>query len=62
MKTCAKCKKEKDESEFYKNKKSPDGLMYYCKKCGHASSIKTRLIHNHYDKSDNYKVGKFLFF
>ena len=29
----SKCKKEKDESGFYKNKRTPDGLDYYCKEC-----------------------------
>lgn len=32
-KVCSKCKVEKDESEFYANKKNPDGLDYYCKVC-----------------------------
>lgn len=33
MKRCAKCGKELPESEFYRNKKSLDGLQYYCKEC-----------------------------
>ena len=33
MKVCSKCKIEKDESEFYSNKRMPDGLDYYCKEC-----------------------------
>ena len=33
MKVCTKCKIEKDESEFYNNKRMPDGLDYYCKEC-----------------------------
>lgn len=33
MKLCSKCKECKDESEFHKNKRSPDGLSYWCKKC-----------------------------
>jgi len=32
-KICSKCKVEKDESEFYSNKRTPDGLDYYCKEC-----------------------------
>lgn len=32
-KVCSKCKIEKDESEFYSNKRMPDGLDYYCKEC-----------------------------
>ncbi|MFC1738560.1 hypothetical protein ACFL1G_05875 [Planctomycetota bacterium] len=33
MKQCRKCKKLKDESEFYKNNRSKDGLRAWCKKC-----------------------------
>lgn len=35
-KVCSKCKIEKDESEFYSNKRTPDGLSYYCKECHKA--------------------------
>ena len=31
-KKCAKCGIEKDESEFYKDKKGKNGLSYQCKK------------------------------
>ena len=33
MKKCTKCGIEKDESEFYKNKKAKDGLRHWCKAC-----------------------------
>ena len=33
MKTCSKCKKEKDESLFQKRKASHDGLTASCKAC-----------------------------
>lgn len=32
-KVCSKCKIEKDESEFGKNKRMKDGLHYICKEC-----------------------------
>jgi len=32
-KTCAKCKKDKKPSCFYKNKSTKDGYNCYCKKC-----------------------------
>jgi hypothetical protein len=33
MKICSKCKKEKNETDFYKNKYNKDGLHYWCKLC-----------------------------
>ncbi|KKM85681.1 hypothetical protein LCGC14_1286630 [marine sediment metagenome] len=33
MKTCSKCKEEKNESEFGKDANAKDGLCYYCKDC-----------------------------
>ena len=33
MKTCSKCKVEKDEAEFAKNASKKDGLDYRCKSC-----------------------------
>ncbi len=36
MKLCRKCKKQKDESDFGKNRKRKDGLKYWCKDCERA--------------------------
>ncbi len=33
MKRCGRCKKRKDESEFYENSCQEDGLSCWCKKC-----------------------------
>lgn len=33
MKTCWKCKTEKPTSEYYKEKRKPDGLQSSCKEC-----------------------------
>lgn len=33
MKKCSRCKIEKNENEFGKNKRSNDGLWCYCKQC-----------------------------
>ena len=33
MKTCSECKIIKDNCDYHKNKKSPDGLDYRCKEC-----------------------------
>lgn len=37
-KRCSKCKKTKPTSEFYKNRRSKDGLTYDCKLCAKESS------------------------
>lgn len=39
MKKCTKCKETKDETEFYKNKKTKDGLHKWCKIC-HSTGMK----------------------
>jgi len=36
MKICTKCKQRKEETEFYKDKSSNDGLTYWCKNCRKA--------------------------
>lgn len=41
-KVCSKCKIEKDESEFYSNKRMPDGLDYYCKECRNGCNHTTK--------------------
>lgn len=33
MKNCTNCKQSKSIKDFYKEKRSPDGLYAYCKKC-----------------------------
>jgi len=33
MRRCSKCKKQKDESEFGKNRTNTDGLRIWCKEC-----------------------------
>jgi hypothetical protein len=33
MKTCYKCKVEKDDSQYTKSKKNSDGLFSWCKQC-----------------------------
>lgn len=40
MKTCTRCKKPKDESEFYKNRSKKDGLDSACKAC-HVNNNRT---------------------
>jgi hypothetical protein len=42
MKKCSKCKVEKEEKEFYKDRSSKDGLDYSCKNCAAEQSKKCR--------------------
>jgi hypothetical protein len=40
MKKCPACSEQKKTSEFYKNKRKPDGLQVHCKAC-HNKMTKT---------------------
>lgn len=42
MKQCSKCHELKPESEFYKDKRTKDGLKCQCKKCHCKTSVATR--------------------
>lgn len=42
MKQCSKCQKIKLETEFYKDKRTRDGLKCQCKKCHNETNIATR--------------------
>lgn len=48
MKTCSKCKEEKQESMFWKHPNTKDGLCPSCKECG-------RKARREYAKTDNWK-------
>lgn len=43
MKLCSKCRQWKSETEFHKEKKSRDGLRYYCKACAIQNAQKHHL-------------------
>lgn len=42
MKICSQCKEEHLETEFHKDKKTPDGLTCYCKTCAKAKVLQWR--------------------
>jgi hypothetical protein len=52
MKICKKCGEEKQESEFYKNKRAKDGLYIYCKFCHVAI---TKIFSKTYINTEKYK-------
>ena len=68
MKICLRCRKNKDISNFYRNKSKPDGLSSYCKICFnkhqkiYKKTEKYKLNQKRYNKkyrqSDKYKNGE----
>lgn len=59
MKACSRCKTEKNESEFSKNRRNTDGLFYVCKDCSReCKKIWTEQNKEHlrnYRETDSYK-------
>lgn len=53
-KICSKCKIEKDESEFYNNKRMPDGLDYYCKDCRSGANHSADEGWDYYEANKNF--------
>jgi len=45
MKVCRRCKERKPNSEFYKNKRTPDGLSIWCKTCTKVYGVKSYNTH-----------------
>ena len=58
MKTCSKCKIEKELSDFYKKKASKDGFRSECKECNNLYSrkYKRNYYHKNKDKIDKEKI------
>lgn len=54
MKTCSTCKQVKPLTDFYKDKRTPDGLKSQCKKCHTICNIKTRNINNKRENNRNF--------
>lgn len=56
MRTCSKCKCEKEVSEFHKTKSRADGLSVWCKECQknhkkqHYQSYKEKYLTNNYER------------
>ena len=57
MKTCSKCKAEKEFSKFSKNRSSRDGFQTWCNKClwGYRQTVKGKETRQRYCQSE---VGK----
>lgn len=56
MKTCAKCKIEKELTEFSKDKNSKDNLKYACKKC---LSIEGKIYYNNNKEKESEKAREY---
>ena len=54
MKKCSSCKTEKPRSEFYGDKRTPDGLKSQCKKCHCITSVMSRDPDKHRDYNRNW--------
>ena len=52
MKICTRCRKEKDVSEFNKNKSKSDGLCRVCKECN------KELLKDHYQRNKEYYLER----
>ena len=59
MKTCTKCKVEKDESEFSKQTSRKDGLDYRCKSClsEYRQTDDYKAYNKAYQQTDDYKAS-----
>ena len=59
MKTCKKCKVEKDESEFSKRTRNKDGLDYRCKSClsEYRQTDDYKAYKKAYQQTDDYKAS-----
>ena len=58
MKTCSKCKVEKDEADFTKDTRNRDNLAYMCKSCQreYQHTDKRKAYHQAYRQSDAQKA------
>ncbi len=60
MKYCSKCKQTKNESEFYKEAKSKDGLRSDCKACKETTTINWRRANQEKNRvQQNIRVEKY---
>lgn len=59
MKRCSKCHELKPETEFYKDKRTKDGLKCQCKKCHCKTSVATRDKNKHRKSNKEYMRRKY---
>ena len=57
MKTCRKCEAEKPTSEFYADRRTPDGLRHWCKRCWNAYQ-RERWADGRTDRAKRYAADK----
>lgn len=55
MKICNNCAIKKELNDFYKDKRTKDGLYSVCKKC---HLLKTQVYQKYYHKTDKYKASR----
>ena len=57
---CSRCKREKDDNEFYKEKHGKGGLTSYCKECSINYHLAWQVIHrvekNEYNRNRNHNM------
>ena len=56
MKKCSVCKKEKDYSEFYKNKSKKDGYTFDCKSCRKEYFCKSKTTREQYYEKNKIRI------
>ena len=60
MKTCSKCKVQKDEADFSKETNRKDGLSYHCKSCEreYHQTAARKASQKAYKQTDAYKASQ----
>lgn len=57
MKTCSKCKVQKEYSEFNKNKSTPSGLAHRCRQCRKEEKLQETVAGKTFEYGIKYRYG-----